>query len=412
MAPILNNLCLEGWRVFAQMAPYLLLGFLVAGVLSVLIPPAWVERHLGGRGPKPVLTASIVGVPLPLCSCGVIPVAASLRRNGASRGATTSFLLSTPQTGVDSIAVTYALLGPAFALFRPIAAFATGLAGGGLVQALDGSSDQDTPSAQPRCCSDGCDDHETSAIRRAITHGFVTLPRDIGWALAIGVVVAALMTVLIPPDYLGAYVGGGVVSILILMAAGVPVYVCATASVPIALGFIHAGASPGAALAFLIAGPATNAATLSTLWKILGRRSALIYLLTVAGSAVLCGLAMDAWDRAGLTALPVLGEHAGHAGHVGVMAHIAGALLLVVLAVAHIRRKPSDKTATDDLVLHIDGMTCGHCASRVHEALAAVEGVQHAEVDLEAKQAVVSGADVRVDALIEAVANAGYRAHA
>ncbi|GAG17782.1 unnamed protein product, partial [marine sediment metagenome] len=256
------------------------LGFLVAGALSVCVSPAWVERHLGGRGLGPVLKASLLGVPLPLCSCGVIPVSASIHRHGASRAATTSFLLSTPQTGVDSIAVTYALLGPVFAVFRPVAALLTGFIGGGLVQLLgDPGRTNGTNKVEPPTCTDSCctGHRDENMFLRILRYGFVTLPRDIGLALLLGILVAGAMAALVPQDSLNAYIGGGLLSILLLMAAGVPVYVCATASVPIAAGFMHMGASPGAALAFLIAGPATNAATFTTIWKVLGQRTAILY---------------------------------------------------------------------------------------------------------------------------------------
>jgi len=371
----------QSWLVLGQMAPYLLLGFLVAGLLSVGISPAWVERRLGRGGLGPVITASLVGVPLPLCSCGVIPVAASIRRHGASRGATTALLLSTPQTGVDSIAVTYALLGPVFAVFRPLVALVTGIVGGFLVQLFDRADEHHVPadsSLDP--CADGCHDaradagndacsacsndsttgalHETSpqatcteacceggrqgsVIVRALRYGFVTLPRDIGPALIVGIVVAGAIGALVPEDHLRAYVGSGVLSILLAMAAGVPIYVCATASVPIAVGLIHLGVSPGAALAFLIAGPATNAATLTTAWRVLGRRATIVYLATVAVSAVACGLLLD-WLIPTLgAAAPQLGggSHAEPAGHWLSGAGAVAMLAVLVLSYASKGRK-------------------------------------------------------------------------
>jgi uncharacterized membrane protein YraQ (UPF0718 family) len=233
MYDIANRLITESWLVLGQMAPYLLFGFLVAGVLSVYISPMWVERRLGGRGLGPVFTASLFGVPLPLCSCGVIPVAASIRRHGASRAATTAFLLSTPQTGVDSIAVTYALLGPVFAIFRPVAALLTGVLGGFLVQffgqpSVTGQAEESKPDACRETCCEGR--HQRNVLLRALHHGFVTLPRDIGLALVIGIVIAGSMAALVEQNQLHAYLGGGFLSILLLMATGVPIYVCATAS--------------------------------------------------------------------------------------------------------------------------------------------------------------------------------------
>ena len=230
----------ESWLVLCELAPYLLFGFLMAGALSIFISPQWVERRLGRGGFAPVWKAALFGVPLPLCSCGVIPVAASMRRHGASRAAVAAFLLSTPQTGMDSIAATYALLGPIVAVFRPIAALATGLLGGALVLLLGESNGRQAgedalPPARKSAAAAIAPNRRPYAQSR---YGLVTLPRDVAFSLLVGIVLAGALSALAPANQLHAYLGGGVVSILILMAAGVPVYVCATASVPIAAG-IH-----------------------------------------------------------------------------------------------------------------------------------------------------------------------------
>lgn len=425
MAEVIGNVLSQCWLVLGQMAPYLLLGFLVAGVLSVCIRPSWVERHLGRRGFMPVFTASLVGVPLPLCSCGVIPVSASIRRHGASRAATASFLLSTPQTGVDSIAVTYALLGPIFAVFRPLAALATGVVGGALVQLFDrADEDSDLPQAEEPPQSDGCrpDDLRWGAAGEALRYGFITLPRDIGAALVVGIVIAGLMAALLPENQLQYYVGGGIVAILIVMAAGVPLYVCATASVPIAAGLIHVGASPGAALAFLIAGPATNAATVTTIWKVLGRQTAVIYGLTVAASAVGFGLLLDWIMPAAGVALPRLAEHVHSVEEWGWLADVSAVALLAVLAFSYLdkaRRKEEAfeggaagprETVEERLELAVTGMRCSHCAGSVERALRECAGVEEARVDLEKSRAVVRGRRLDAGALAAAVAGLGYSA--
>ena len=304
MPHLLVNFVWQCWLVVLEMAPYLLFGFALAGLMSIWISPEWTERHLGGRGLGPVVKATLLGIPLPLCSCSVIPVVASMRRHGASRAAATSFLLSTPQTGVDSIAVTYALLGPIFAVFRPVAAVVTGLMGGLLVllfgQANHGQADL-PPECTDSCCSGG---PRGPAWRRAARHGFVTLPRDLAWPLLIGLAIAGAMAVALPPDSLQTHLGGGLLSIVVLMAAGIPLYVCATASVPIAAGLIHLGASPGGALAFLIVGASTNPAAVTTIAKVLGRRTTAVYLLTVALSAFLCGALLDGLSYALVHWLP------------------------------------------------------------------------------------------------------------
>jgi len=339
---------LASWAVVAEMAPYLLLGFLIAGVLSVCIPRTWVERHLGRPGVGPVCTASALGVPLPLCSCSVIPVAASIRRHGASRAATTAFLISTPQTGVDSIAVTYALLGPVFAVVRPLVALVTGMVGGVLVRIFGEKDDaaQDTsPGAKRLECTAACchGRQEHGVVYRALSYGLVTLPRDVGPALLLGVLVAGALTALVPQGELVAYVGGGLASILIMMLVGVPIYVCATASVPLAAGFMHLGASPGAALAFLIAGPATNAATLATLWRVLGRRTMVVYGLTIAMSAILGGLALDGLARVWTVSVAHTADHTHAPTAIGGFSHAAALALLVVLSLSLLSRDRHDQ---------------------------------------------------------------------
>jgi uncharacterized protein len=251
-----------------------------------------VERHLGSKGFWSVFKASLFGVPLPLCSCGVIPVAMSLYKHGASRGAVISFLLSTPQTGVDSIFVTYSLLGPVFAIFRPLAAFVTGLFGGTLVNTFDQNiAEQNQP-----CAEDCCDDtKKENRLLKALRYGFLVLPADIGKAMLIGLVIAAVISATIPDDFFAVYLaaGGGLLAMVVMMAIGIPMYVCATASVPIAAALIEKGLNPGAAMVFLMTGPATNAAAFTTLWSILGRKTALLYLLSVVVCAFAAGFVLD-----------------------------------------------------------------------------------------------------------------------
>jgi uncharacterized membrane protein YraQ (UPF0718 family)/copper chaperone CopZ len=424
------------WAVFGAMAPYLLLGFFVAGLLSVLVSPQWVERHLGGNGLGQVVKASLFGVPLPLCSCGVIPVAASLRRHGASKGATTAFLLSTPQTGVDSIAVTYGLLGPFLAVVRPVAALITGVFGGGIVQAFDGhravhdvSVEEDE--AASSCSSACCEDEKPQTrprIVEALNYGLVILPRDIGKALILGVAISGLIAAFVAPQALESYLGGGLWPMLAAMAIGIPLYVCATASTPIALGLIHAGLSPGAALVFLISGPATNSAALTTLWKVLGRRAAVLYLLTVAVASLATGLAVDGLIGAGglpeSALVPAAGSIAGRGAHFhheegGAMPWIETAsavILLAVLinAVRPQRRKDGGEEVREDhekvLELKVEGMRCNGCVESVQRALVETAGVTGADVSLDEGLARIRGRDFSVKELIEVVSSLGFEA--
>lgn len=303
MIDFIEKIAVDFWGVLGEMSPYLLFGFAVAGVLSVFVTAARVQRHLGGAGFWQVFKASLFGVPLPLCSCGVIPVSMSLHKHGASKGSTISFLLSTPQTGVDSILVTYGLMGPIFAIFRPVAAFITGLLGGSVVNMLERHDvlKRAVPEEKAVCTDECCANPKgQSRFVRAMKHGFITLPADIGRSMLIGLAIAALISALVPEDFFAgalAVTGGGFIAMLVMMVLGIPVYVCATASVPIAVALIAKGLNPGAALVFLMTGPATNAATLVTLASQLGKRSAVVFLLTVIVSALAGGLILDAIFR-------------------------------------------------------------------------------------------------------------------
>jgi len=406
------DIAVEFWSVLGQMAPYLLFGFLVAGVLSVFVSPQFVERHLGRGRFWPVVKAAAFGVPLPLCSCGVIPVSASLRRHGAGRGATTAFLLSTPQTGVDSIMVTLSLIGWVFAVFRAVFAFLSGIVGGWIVGAITdeppGSAAARAPTCQEVCCSE----EGGGRWKRALVYGLYTLPADIGAVLLIGLGVAALISALLPETLFVEHLPPGMGQLLVLMAAGIPVYVCATASVPIAAALILKGVSPGAALAFLMTGPATNAATIATIWKTMGRRTATAYLLTVAGSAVAGGLLLDA------IAAPAAIRHAAAHGWMlpPWVGHVAAVVLLVVLIAGvigpHLRRgQAAAAGAANAIRLTVEGMTCSHCAASVQKALAEVPNVKAATVDLAAKQARVVPKGLGPDpaALVQAVEELGYK---
>ena len=293
----IKTVIVDFWDTVLEMSPYLLFGFFVAGILSVLVSQSFVERHLGGRGLWPLLKASIFGIPLPLCSCGVIPVSMSLHKHGASRGSTIAFLLSTPQTGVDSIFVTLSLLGPIFAVFRPVAALITGIVGGTFVDIFENKGNTQEHYTE-RCTDECCSNPQRKGkFIRGLRYGFITLPRDIGKAMLIGLVIAAFISALVPDGFFAEHLGTGIFAMIVMMFLGIPVYVCAIASVPVAAALIMKGLTPGAALVFLMTGPATNAASFMTIWKVLGRRTAITYILTVAGCALLGGILLDLFAK-------------------------------------------------------------------------------------------------------------------
>ncbi|MCF7954518.1 MAG: SO_0444 family Cu/Zn efflux transporter [Phycisphaerae bacterium] len=349
MIKYLTDIGTEFWTALTVMSPYLLFGFLVAGIMSVFISPKLVETHLGGRGIWPVIKASLFGVPLPLCSCGVIPVTVSLKKHGASRGASISFLLSTPQTGIDSIFVTYGMLGPVFAIFRPLIAFATGIIGGVAVESFaptprttDVQPQADDNKSKGECQDSCCKKTQEGKIVRLLKYGFLTLPKDVGGAMLGGLVIAALIGVFVPGDFIleGVETLGTFGTMLVMMALGIPVYVCATASVPLAAVMIAKGISPGAALVFLMTGPATNAAAFATIWKIMGSRTAIIYILTVIGCALGSGLFLD-------LIFPTLAVEIPHIHEMppSVLGHISAILLLTILLKGIYEKSRNQKNA-------------------------------------------------------------------
>ena len=425
--------------VFVAMAPYLLLGFALAGALYVLVPRAWVVRHLGGRGWLQVVQAALVGIPLPLCSCGVIPFASSLRKQGAGRGPITAFLIATPQTGVDSILVTYSFLGLPFALFRVVAALVTGVVGGWLAAALDHSPPVEPGSRQEQA---GVALGLADKVRLAARFGLIELVEDVAGWLVVGVLIAGLIGTLLPPGSLspeklggqfvsmiavstgtstvysafGWKLGGQLVSMIAVVVVAVPMYVCATASVPIAAALVAKGMPLGAALVFLVAGPATNAATIAVFAKALGKRTVAVYVGTIVALSIAMGLLFE--TVTGGLGLPAYSAHHQHGG-VTWLTGVAGVLLAVLLARAFHQRmrarlaRPEVAPTAPDAPraeLLVTGMTCDNCRRHVEEALRAAAPGTSVHVDLESGRASVVGTAPSVDTLVQAVTKAGYRA--
>lgn len=411
MLKTLIDIASEFWDVLTEVSPYLLFGFFVAGLLSVYISTDLVKRHLGRRGILSVFKAAAFGVPLPLCSCGVIPVSASLRRQGASKGATTAFLLSTPQTGADSFLVTLSLLGPIFAVFRPIVALITGVVGGSLVSV--GQKEEPSKADEAHCTCDAglCLVHpKGSKLTRTFRYGFGTLAADVAKPLMWGLLVAAVISALVPENLFAQVLGRGLVPKLAMMALGIPIYVCATASVPIAAALIAKGVSPGAAFVFLMTGPATNAATVATIWKIMGKRTTIIYLLTVAACALLFGTCLDyIFAFSAETARPYMPWMPPKS-----VATSSAVVVLAVLARAiykshpkHFEEMPADKERPM-LTLLITGMRCDHCAKTIAEALRRSPGVESADVDFAGGKAFVRGKALDAERLSRVVRDLGY----
>lgn len=329
--------------IVAESAPFLLLGFAAAGLLRALIPERRIYELLGEDGFRSVLLASLVGVPLPLCSCSVIPVATGLREGGAGRAATTSFLISTPETGVDSISITWALMDPLMTVARPLAAFVTALATGSLVGLLPAGDSTHEATAAPEtgcCCDDDCGaeavgdasrtDGLGAALKDGLRYAFGPLVDDLAVWLVIGFVLAAAVTAMIPDGFFAALPSGWVSSLLMMLVA-TPVYICASAATPIAAALILKGLDPGAALVLLLVGPATNVTTVLVVYRFLGRSVLAAYLLGVTVCALAFGATINGlYAGLGISPTAVTGMVAGEA--VGRLQAFSAAALVLLLA--------------------------------------------------------------------------------
>ena len=313
----------ESWHLLLEASVYILFGMLVGGLLKVFLNPSFVADHLGTGKFSSVVKAALFGIPIPLCSCGVLPAAASLKKQGANNGATTAFLISTPESGVDSMAITYALLDPIMTVARPMSAFITAVAAGISENLLQSQKEGDWERVIDRSCpvDNCCDGKECPPGEHAAHHSFTEklwsglkfavddLWGDLaGWFFA-GLLFAGVIAAVIPQELMTRYLGGGLHSMLIMLLVGIPMYICATASTPVAAALILKGVSPGAALVFLLVGPATNVTSLAVLFGLLGKRATAIYLIMLSLFAVLSGLLLDMiYNSFGVTASAIAGQ--------------------------------------------------------------------------------------------------------
>lgn len=317
------HIFMDAWRLLLESSIYVIFGLLVAGLMRVFLNPNSVVKHLGRGRFSSVFKAALLGIPIPLCSCGVLPAAASLKKQGANNGATTAFLISTPESGVDSIAMTYALMDPVMTVARPAAAFATA-AVAGVTENLFPPSPSSGPLQRPdlSCPVDACCDGQDCApadharhhslvqkIRAGLKYAATDVWGDIASWYMFGLLLAGVITTLIPDGIMVRHLGGGWSSMLLMLVIGIPLYICATASTPIAAALVLKGVSPGAALVFLLVGPATNVTSLTVLWGLLGKRATAIYLVALAAMAVFSGLILDqVYVALGLSARTMVGQ--------------------------------------------------------------------------------------------------------
>ena len=305
----MNELLQACWDILVESSFWMLFGFFMAGLLRAFVPSDLVARHLGKNQSGNIFKAALFGVPLPLCSCGVIPAAAGLRRQGAGKGATASFLISTPETGVDSIAVSWALLDPLMTVLRPLSAFLTAMVTGFFIDAADKDSTQEpappqtlAPSGAAQECASGCCSCQGEAPAPSVWKRFLDGQRfafddllaDIAPWFGLGILLAGIITLYLPDDLGRMLPGGGLTAMLAMLLVALPMYVCATASTPIAAALAMKGFSPGALLVFLLAGPATNAATMVMVGRLLGKKSAFIYVGSIIAVTLVCAVAANA----------------------------------------------------------------------------------------------------------------------
>lgn len=434
------------------MSPYLLLGFGIAGLMHTFVPNRLYSRYLSGHNFRSVFYAAALGVPLPLCSCGVLPTAMSLRREGASKGATTSFLIATPQTGVDSIMATYSLMGLPFAIIRPLAALVTALLGGTLVNTFDRNGKEELHtsahvSETPMTLKE--------KIIGALRYGYVDMMQDIGKWLVIGLIVAGLITVAVPDGFFATFANRPLRGMLLVLACAVPMYLCATGSIPIAVALMLKGMTPGAALVLLMAGPAVNVASILVIRKVLGKRTLWLYLAAIVGGALAFALGIDyllprEWFTESLATITAACHT--HTPWFNILCTIVLLALLVNALVRRFVRKPASEAcgcggachgnedachedackeegccgketdATEEMLpLHeekpaeqvfiVTGMHCNHCRNSVLRIVGNLPGVDSVEVDLPSGRMSISGTADK-ESIIQAVDALGFVAKA
>jgi len=412
--------------IMNEMSPYLLLGFLFAGILYVWFPKKKVYKYLGKPNSSSVLNAALIGIPLPLCSCGVIPTGISFYNSGASKGSSVSFLISTPQTGMDSIMVTYSLLGLPMAIIKPIIALFTGFYGGFLTNILSKDRQKELEKSKLKEDISNNDKTVNRSLIGMLRYAFVEFLEDIAKWLVIGLLIAALIDVLIPDSFFTAYLGNEYLEMFLILVAAIPLYVCATGSIPIAAILMLKGLSPGAAIIFLMAGPATNAATMTVIGKIFGRRTLLIYLLAIITGALFFGILVNEFLPREWFTDPLQHFHGVHHEH-GLLPHwlqIGSSIILSLLILNAIFRKygrksfkPKIKTAPvsnnnlkmKELQIKVKGMTCNHCKATVEENVGKLPGISSVDANVTNGKVNLSGEYFDLNEVQLKIESLGYK---
>jgi len=418
---IIINFGKELFILMNEMSFYLLLGFLFAGILHVFFPKDKVNKYLGKNNFWSVLNAAILGIPLPLCSCGVIPTGVSFYKNGASKGSAVSFLISTPQTGVDSIMITYSLLGLPFAIIRALVALVTGLFGGILTNFSEKKNNADNKDFADEIA----ENHESgNKLKRLFQYGFVTFMQDLSKWLIVGILIATLIAVVLPDDFFTTYVSNQYLEMLIVLVGAIPLYVCATGSVPIAAALMGAGLSPGAALVFLMAGPATNAATITVIGKSMGRNTLIKYLISIISGALFFGFLINNFlPESWFSIMNFSDMQLNHESHeiIPKWLKITSSILLVMLIMNGYFQKYLDKKRNKNIMYNkenkifmetikvkVEGMSCNHCKMNVENNLSKIEGIESVSADVSSCEVEISGDNVDIQKVEELINGLGY----
>lgn len=348
MTAIINILGFS-WDMFLDSSIYMLFGLFCAGLISAYSRTEVIGKYLGKGKVRPVFLSALIGIPIPLCSCGVVPAAAGLKKQGANNGATLSFLISTPETGVDSIPLTYALMDPLMAIIRPVVAFISAVTAG-LTENFTGKQDlpgksllNQTPMPGTSCNKPSSFTGKkpglikSSKIYGGLKYAFIDLLGDIGKWFIIGLLIAGLISYLMPENMIETYLGNNFLAMFVMLMTGIPMYVCATSSTPIAAALVLKGLNPGAALVFLLAGPATNIASLGMVYKMLGKKALSIYIFSISACSLLFGFLTDLlYKGLNISAKASIGKTAEL---IPVQAELAAAVILTILLINAVIRE-------------------------------------------------------------------------
>lgn len=413
---LVERFVFETFRLFMEMSPYLLMGFLFAGLLHVLLGEKYIQKHFAKSGLWSTIKAAIFGVPLPVCSCAVIPLAESLRKDGASKSATMAFLVSTPSSGIDSIMATYALMGPVLAVFRPIASFLSGILVGIVTHFKGGENGKET-AADNTITPAANGPKKKKSLKEAFVYGFKVLPAEIAKWLVVGVIIGGAISAVVPANFGVKYLGTPFMNYLVILLISIPLYVCATGSIPIAASLMAKGVLPGAALALLIAGPATNSVTIAFVYKKLGKKVAFFYVISIVVVSVAAGLIFDALWKGTASSLDLVSAGGLHLPHSFKM--VCAILMAGIFVVSKYDLNPGKllsffrkDSMTENKTIHtikVPDMNCQHCKMTITNALQEMPGIQSVEINLDSREVAVSTDKLERQTIVDRIQKAGYK---